>query len=85
MSVKIKLEYYGRYAAKAGLKNEEVSVSENIAATYEHLVKYLKEKYGFEPPFVLMLNNMHIIGAVKENIRLKDGDVFKLLPFMSGG
>ncbi len=85
MNVTIKIKYMGRYAKKTGVRIEELKVNENIEEAYQYLVKYFKEKYDFDPPYILMVNNMHIIGAIKNNIPLKNGDVFKLLSFISGG
>lgn len=83
--ITVKIEYLGGYAARTGVKTEELSVNENIEDAYRDLIKYLKEKHDIQPPFVLMHGNMHIIGAVKSNIPVKPGDVFKILPFLSGG
>lgn len=82
--VNVKIAYFGRFRDKAGLE-EELSVDEDIANAWGFILKHLKNSYGFTPPFIMMVNNMHINGALKENIRLKDGDSFKLIPFLSGG
>lgn len=85
MDVTIKVEYHGVYAHKTGNQTEVLLVNEDIKEAYRYIIEYLKEKHGLEPPFILMVGNMHIIGAVKKGTLLKDGDTFKLFPFMSGG
>ncbi len=48
-------------------------------------LKYLKDSYGIVPPFNLLINGMHMIGAMKKGVILKNGDDIKLIPFLSGG
>lgn len=85
MNVDIVIRYNGKYRAKAGVQSEELAVSENVEEAYRFIMDHLQQNHGIEPPFLLMVRNMHVIGAVKKNIRLTNGDVFQVLPFMSGG
>lgn len=84
MAVKVTIQYIG-YASRTGCKTEVLSISENIDEAYPFLVQYLNEKYQIQPPFLLMMDSYHIIGAVKRHLPVKEGSVFKVLPFISGG
>lgn len=87
MTVTVKLEYYGRYVEKTGKLSEELSVSTKLQEAYDFITKYITQKYEIMPPFILMFEKMHITGALKKqaDTPIKDGDTFKLLPFISGG
>lgn len=85
MSVRVEIKYNGKYIIKAGVRSEEISVSENIDDAYKAIMEHLKQKHAIEPPFLLMVRNMHVMGAVKKNLQLCEGDSFNVLPFLSGG
>lgn len=85
MAVKILIRYNGKYIDKAGVQSEEFFVSDQIGEAYRSIVEFVKQNHGIEPPFLLMVRGMHVMGAVKKDIRLVDGDTFQILPFLSGG
>lgn len=85
MPVMIKIRYYGRYADRAGLAEEQLDVDPDVGNACQAVAGHLARKYGIEPPYNLLINDKHMIGAMKAGLRLKDGDVFHVLPFMSGG
>ena len=85
MSVKVKLIYIGIYQQKTGRKEETLNVEKNMDSANAAITEYLKDTYGIVPPFNLLVNGMHVIGAIKRGIVLKDADEIKLVPFLSGG
>ena len=85
MCTKIELIYFGIYQRKTGKHQESLLVDEDIETTVEFIKAYLNDMYGLKPPFSLLINGMHMVGAIKKGIRLKGGDELKLIPFLSGG
>lgn len=85
MIVSVKIYYNGKYMAKAGVQSEEIKVDCNINHAYKAIMEYLQQEYGIEPPFLLMVRGMHVMGAIKKEIQLCEGDAFHVLPFLSGG
>lgn len=85
MIITITIKYNGKYSVRAGKRSEEILVDDQINEAYKSIMDHLKLRYQIVPPFLLMVRGMHIMGAVKRNIKLNDGDVFQVLPFLSGG
>lgn len=85
--ITVTVEYFGRYMNTTGRKTELLQVPPTLSNAYEKIQEYLSEKYGIVPPYIIMANNMSIIGALKKDkdMRLTENDVFKLVPFISGG
>ncbi len=83
----VRHEYYGRFAEKTGKSYEEFTVSNKLQEANDFIMRYLAQQYDIKPPFIFMLGKTHISGALsrQRDIPLKDGDTFKLLPFISGG
>lgn len=85
MIITITIKYNGKYSVRTGIESEEILVDDQISEAYKSIMDHLKLKYQIVPPFLLMVRGMHIIGAVKKDIKLNDGDIFQVLPFLSGG
>ncbi len=85
MEVSIVIKYYGRYRKITGLNEEKITVSSNIKDSSEAITRYLSEKYAICPPYSLLVGKVHMRKAIKDNIKLNDGEVIILLPFLSGG
>lgn len=87
MKALIRLEYYGSFSEKTGKPYEEVTVSNRLQEANDFLMRYLAQQYDIKPPFIFMFGKIHISGALSRqgDIPLKDGDTFRLLPFISGG
>jgi molybdopterin converting factor small subunit len=85
MEVKIIIQYNGKYQTKTGIQSEEVIIKEDIKEACHEIQEYLLRSYRIEPPYLLMVRDMHMIGAVKKNLKLADGDIFRVMPFLSGG
>ena len=85
MCIEIKLIYLGIYQRKTGKNQESLLVDEDIEIADKFIIAYLNDMYGLKPPFSLLVNGMHMVGAIKKGVRLQDGDELKLIPFLSGG
>ncbi|HYE69581.1 MAG TPA: hypothetical protein VEA58_13270 [Anaerovoracaceae bacterium] len=85
MIVKIEIKYYGKYYAKTGLLSEEIFVDDEMNHAYKAIMDYLKRKRNIDPPFLLMIRGEHVMGAIKKGMQLREGDVFSVIPFLSGG
>jgi len=83
--VRIKVIYHGSCAAEAGVDSDELEISSDIKVAYEFLIRHLTNDKGFKPPFLLLVRDQNITGAIKKNIKLIDGDVFHVIPHISGG
>jgi len=86
-AVAVTLEYHGRFRQMAGADREVVPVPPTLAEAVSAVGGYVQERYGITPPYIMMINNRHVVGAMKhEGARpLKESDVFRLLPVISGG
>lgn len=85
MVVTIKISYMGKYKQITGKDAEELEVPETMKEASENITDFLNNKYKIIPPFTLLVNGMHIIGAIKKGIVLKGQEEFNLIPFMSSG
>lgn len=85
--LKVKIEYHGRYRNLTGVESEMIELPLLLPQAYENLRNYVRDKYAINPPYIMMINNMNIIGALKKdrNYLLKEEDIFKIIPFISGG
>jgi molybdopterin converting factor small subunit len=85
--VAVTIEYYGRFRELVGSKQEIIHVSPVLATAHTQVCAHVKEHHGIMPPYILMVRNLNIIGALKVNSNqsLTDEDVFKFLPTISGG
>ena len=85
--MKVRIEYNGHYASKAGKLAEMIETSSDLVQAYHEIVQYFLDAYAITPPFILMLGNKHIEGAIRQRkeVPLNSDDVFKLIPFLSGG
>jgi len=85
--IAVTIEYHGRFRELAGLKQEIVTVSPGLSTAHTQVCAHVKERYGIEPPYILMVRNLNIIGALKAdaNKPLTNEDVFKFIPIISGG
>lgn len=85
--LKVKIEYHGRYTNLTGVKSEMVGLPLLLPQAYDNLRNYVRDKYDISPPYIMMINNKNIIGALKKdcNYILKKEDVFKIISFISGG
>ncbi len=86
-SIKVKIEYHGRYKNSTGVESEIIELPHLLPQAYENLRNNLLDKYAISPPYIMMINNKNIIGALKKdsNYILKEEDFFKIIPFISGG
>jgi len=85
MNVTVSIFYLGKYRQITGKAEEEIEVPEMIKQAFERIIDHLKTMYGITPPFNLMVNGSHVIGAIKKGMVLKDKDIFNLIPFITGG
>ena len=83
--VSVKIYYNGKYMAKAGVQSEEIKVDRDINHAYKAIMEHLQQEHGIAPPLLLMVRGMHVMGAIHKKVRLSEGDVFQVLPFLSGG
>lgn len=84
--LKVKITYHGRYTSLTGVESEMLELPLLLSQSYENLRGYLRDKYAINPPYIMMINNMNIIGALKKDkYILKEEDVIKIIPFISGG
>lgn len=85
--IKIKIEYYGHFRKITGNKTEILEVPYYLESAYELIRNYLLFKYNIVPPYILMVNGIHIISALKKdkNKLLKENDIFHVMPSTSGG
>jgi molybdopterin converting factor small subunit len=85
--VSVTLEFHGRFRQMAGADRESVPVPPALAEAVSAVGSYVRERYGITPPYIMMVNNRHVVGAMKqEGARpLTESDVFRLLPVISGG
>lgn len=83
----VKIEYFGHFIDLAGKASELFETSSDLRQAYTELLDYLKKSYAIGPPFILMIGNQHILGALKKrgDLPLGPDEVFRLIPFMSGG
>ena len=85
MMVKVNIKYLSKYKQLANKNEEELHVDEDMEKTYQTIVGYLNEKYEIKVPYILMINAMHINDALAKKVKIVNGDVFTIFPFMSGG
>ena len=85
MIVKIEIKYYGKYYKKTGSYSEELFVDDDINNAYKAIMEFLKQQRNIDPPFLLMIRGAHVVGAIKKGMQLREGDVFSVMPFLSGG
>lgn len=85
MPVSVIIRYYGRFAERTGRAEEPLEVDSEIAKAYQAVAAHLAANYKIQPPYNIIINEKHLMGAIKLKMLLQDGDVFHVLPFMSGG
>lgn len=85
MPVSVIIRYYGRYAERTGLAEEPLEVDGEIEKAYHSIAAHLAANYKIQPPYNIIINEKHLMGAIKLKMQLQDGDVFHVFPFMSGG
>lgn len=87
MDTRVHIAYFGKYKIICGVEGEGITVDSDIAIAGEQIQSFLRKKYDILPPYSLLLDGLHLISAVKNRADrpLKDGDVFQLLSFHSGG
>lgn len=85
--VEIVIEYFGWYAEKAGKNSETLRVSSRLSEAYDTITGHVMQTYGMNPPYIMLLGNKHIQHVLKRqsNLVLNGNEVFKILPFLSGG
>ena len=85
MNVVIKISYKGSYKHIVGKDADKLEVPETMKEASESIADFLNNKYKIYPPYTLLVNGMHIIGAIKKGIILTGKEEFSLIPVMSGG
>ena len=85
MFVCVKVEYFGKFKERAGVAEEEIVLGEDIHNAHNSLRAYLKTKYSIEHRYMIILDNVHIQKALKENQQVLAGSVVKIVPYLSGG
>jgi len=87
LNTKVEVVFIGRYATQLNISSEYVCVHSDISQGCNDVQKHLENKYNILPPYMLLINGIHSISACRTNpdTLLKDGDVFKLIPYISGG
>lgn len=83
----VKIEYLGHFMDLTGQSCDTIETSTNLRQAYHEVLSYLHRQYGIEPPMIMLLGDKHITGAIKQrgDEPLHPQDVFKVIPFMSGG
>jgi molybdopterin converting factor small subunit len=85
MKVPIVIRYYGFLIDQAGRPEETLSVDSDLKTAYPELVRQLSRGHRIDPPYSLLVNNRHVLGAIKAGLELKPHDVIHVYPFLSGG
>ena len=87
MQVEVMLKYVGHFAVQTGCPCEPLEVDEQVATACEQVQRFVRQRYQICPPYILLVGNQHMIGACKnrKDRPLRPGEVFQLLPFVSGG
>jgi len=83
--IEVKIVFLGKYERRACIKEESILVEADIETAGKQIKSFLQNKYDFKPPYNILINQQHLISAVKNKIPLKEGDSFILLPLLSGG
>jgi molybdopterin converting factor small subunit len=83
--IKVKIVYLGKYERRACKKEESILVEADMESAAIQIKSFLLDKYGFKPPYSILINQQHLISAVKNKDPLKEGDSFRLIPLLSGG
>ncbi len=84
-SVKITIEYIGEYKNTTGVKFETLYVDDEIRNASQYVSSFLDTNYGIETPYTMMIRGIPLARAIKEDITVKEGDSFMIIPFLSGG
>ena len=85
MPIDIVVRYYGFLIDKTSASEEHLQVDSDLNTAYPELIRHLARQYRIDPPFSVLVNNKHILGAIKAGLPLQPGDVIHVYPFMSGG
>lgn len=87
MQVEVMLKYGGHFAVQTGCAQEPLEVDEQVEAACGQVQRFVQQRYQICPPYILLVGNQHMIGACKKrkDQPLQRGEVFQLLPFVSGG
>ena len=85
MPMKIIMAYLGGYQKQTGLPQETVEVSGSLRDAVEQVQAHLRDHYEIQPPYIMIYANKHIIGALKQQLPLRENAVFRIMPFVSGG
>ncbi|MDO4270146.1 MAG: hypothetical protein Q4C72_04380 [Eubacteriales bacterium] len=87
MQVEVTIKYGGHYASLTGCPQESIAVDDHVTAACEQVQRHVRQRYQICPPYILLVGNQHMIGACKkrQNQPIRQGEIFQLLPFVSGG
>jgi molybdopterin converting factor small subunit len=84
--VLVKVMAYGHFKTICGFESKELEVPRDCSVAIEFIKTWLKANYEINPHEVLLLfNNSCGISSKNEQRDVNDGDVFLLLPLISGG
>ncbi|MBS4023235.1 MAG: hypothetical protein KGZ79_12585 [Dethiobacter sp.] len=85
--ISVYLEFTGYYAKLIKGKQTQIRVNTKLTVAVKEIQQYLRG-YGIrDSSYILMLGEKNAIYPSKEaeNIDLVEGDIFRVVPFISGG
>lgn len=85
-AIEVKIIVYGHLKKVCGFESKTLFTPTDCGDAFRFVLSWLQENYGVEPNSVyLIFNDKGANYKTYAGQRIKSGDVFKLMPVISGG
>ncbi len=83
--VEVSIRYIGYYKKLAKKQTEQFLAQPDLAFTFERLKTHLTKVHGIQPPYNVLVNGKNVTFAINSGMKLNGGEVFSVMPHISGG